>query len=209
MPKEQGFFDLFDRAAANLLEAAKLLVKMLDDYVDVENKAKQIHNVEHAGDHLTREAIELLDRTFITPFDREEIHELVCRMDDVLDALDGAVHKLVLYRVTKPTDDAKALAGVILKSAEAIHTAVPLLRDIKKPQAILAKCLELSTLESEGDRIEAHGVAALFKCAADVNTPTDAIEVIKWKDIYGDLETATDRCQDVGNVIQSIIIRHT
>ena len=185
MPKDQGFFDLFDRAAANLLEGGRLLKALTDDYVDVAEKAKQIHNVEHAGDDLTREAIVLLDRTFIAPFDREEIHELVCRIDDVLDALDGAVHKMVLYRVKSPTADCRALA------------------DIKRPQAILAQCLELSTLESEGDRIEAHGIAALFDNA------TDPIEVIKWKDIYGDLETATDRCQDVGNVIQSIIIRHT
>ena len=203
MPKDQGFFDLFDRAAANLLEGGRLLKALTDDYVDVAEKAKQIHNVEHAGDDLTREAIVLLDRTFIAPFDREEIHELVCRIDDVLDALDGAVHKMVLYRVKSPTADCRALADVIFRATKAVNEAVPLLRDIKRPQAILAQCLELSTLESEGDRIEAHGIAALFDNA------TDPIEVIKWKDIYGDLETATDRCQDVGNVIQSIIIRHT
>lgn len=203
MPKDEGFFDLFDRAAANAVEGARLLKALTEDYTDVAEKAKQIHNVEHAGDHLTREAIVLLDRTFIAPFDREEIHELVCRIDDVLDAFDGAVHKLVLYRVTSVTKDAKALADVIHKAALAINEAVPLLRNIKRPQVILNKCLELETLESEGDRIEAHAIASLFE------NEKNAIEVIKWKDIYGDLETATDRCQDVGNVLQSILIRHT
>jgi predicted phosphate transport protein (TIGR00153 family) len=203
MPKDEGFFDLFDRAAANTVEGARLLKALTEDYTDVAEKAKQIHNVEHAGDHLTREAIVLLDRTFIAPFDREEIHELVCRIDDVLDALDGAVHKMVLYRVKSPTTDCRALADVIHRAALVMNEAIPLLRDIKKPQAILAKCLELSQLESEGDRIEAHGIASLFE------HEKDPMEVIKWKDIYGDLETATDRCQDVGNVISSIIIRHT
>jgi uncharacterized protein len=203
MPKDEGFFDLFDRAAANLLEGAKLLQGFMEHFGDATERAKQIHNVEHAGDNLTREAIALLDRSFITPFDREEIHELVTRIDDVLDAFDGAVHKMVLYRVKTPTQDAKSLGEVILKSAQAINEAVPLLRDIKRPQVILNKCLELETLESEGDRIEAHAIAGLFE------RETDAIEVIKWKDIYGDLETATDRCQDVGNVLQSILIRHS
>jgi uncharacterized protein len=203
MPKDEGFFDLFDRAAANLLDGAKLLQTFMENFADAAERAKQIHNVEHAGDNLTREAIALLDRTFITPFDRDEIHVLITRIDDVLDAFDGAVHKMVLYRVKTPTQDAKALAAVILKAAEAINEAVPLLRNIKRPQVILNKCLELETLESEGDRIEAHAIASLFE------RETDAIEVIKWKDIYGDLETATDRCQDVGNVLQSILIRHT
>lgn len=202
-PKDQSFFDIFDRAAANLLEGARLLVDFMAPFVETPEKAKQIHNVEHAGDNLTREAIALLDRTFITPFDREEIHELICRIDDVLDAFDGAVHKMVLYRIKTPTQDAKALAEVIHKAALAINEAVPLLRNIKRPQVILNKCLELETLESEGDRIEAHAIASLFE------RETDPMEVIKWKDIYGDLETATDRAQDVGNVLQSILIRHT
>lgn len=203
MPKNEGFFDIFDRAAANLLEGAKMLQGFMEHFGEAAERAKQIHNVEHAGDNLTREAIALLDRTFVTPFEREEIHELICRIDDVLDAFDGAVHKLVLYRVKTVTKDAKALADVIHKAALAINEAVPLLRNIKRPQVILNKCLELETLESEGDRIEAHAIAALFE------NETNAIEVIKWKDIYGDLETATDRCQDVGNVLQSILIRHT
>ena len=203
LPQDEGFFDLFERAADNLKEAGRLLELFLNDFTDVANKAKQINNVEHAGDHLTREAIEKLNRTFLAPFDREEIHELVCKMDDVLDHLDEAVNRMVLYRVTAPTDDAKALGKVLRISTDLIHELMPLLRNLKQPQVLLNKCLQIQQQESEGDRIEQHGLAALF------DTKQDAIEVIKWKDIYGDLEKATDACSDVANVVESIVIRHS
>jgi uncharacterized protein len=203
LPQDEGFFDLFERASDNLKEAGRLLDLFLTDFTDVANKAKQIKNVEHAGDHLTREAIEKLNRTFLAPFDREEIHELVCKMDDVLDHIDEAVNRMVLYRVTAPTDDAKALGKVLRAATDLIHDLMPLLRNLKQPQVILNKCLQIQQQESEGDRIEQHGLAALF------DHKTDAIEIIKWKDIYGDLETATDACSDVANVVESIVIRHS
>jgi len=203
LPQDEGFFDLFERAAGNLLEGANQLDRLFGDYSDLPQKAKQINNTEHAGDHLTREAIEKLNRTFLAPFDREEIHELVCRMDDVLDHLDEAVNRMVLYRVTAPTDDAKALGKVLVKCATLICEMMPLLRNLKQPQQLLNKCLEVQKQESEGDRIEQHGLAMLFESV------TDPIEIIKWKDIYGDLESATDSCQDVANVIESIVIRHS
>ncbi len=203
LPQDEGFFDLFERAADNLQEAGRLLDAFLTDFTDLPNKAKQINNVEHAGDHLTREAIEKLNRTFLAPFDREEIHELVCRMDDVLDHIDEATSRLVLYRVKAPTDDARALGKVLLKATALIRELMPLLRNLKKPQLILNTCLQIQQQESEGDRIEQHGLAALF------DEKTDAIEIIKWKDIYGDLEKATDSCSDVANVVESIVIRHS
>jgi len=203
LPQDEGFFDLFERAAANLVEGATLLDRLVADFNDVAQKAKQINNVEHAGDHLTREAIEKLNRTFLAPFDREEIHELVCRMDDVLDKIDEAVNRMVVYRVSRPSDDAKALARVLVTSATLIHEMMPLLRNLKQPQQLLNKCLEVQKQESEGDRIEQHALATLF------DSQRDAIDIIKWKDIYGDLESATDSCQDVANVIESIVIRHS
>jgi len=203
LPQDEGFFDLFERAADNLKEAGRLLDLFLNDFSDVANKAKQINNVEHAGDHLTREAIEKLNRTFLAPFDREEIHELVCRMDDVLDHLDEAVNRMVLYRVAAPTEDAKALGKVLRASTDLIHELMPLLRNLRQPQVLLNKCLQIQQQESEGDRIEQHGLAALF------DTKQDAVEIIKWKDIYGDLEKATDACSDVANVVESIVIRHS
>jgi predicted phosphate transport protein (TIGR00153 family) len=203
LPQDEGFFDLFERAADNLHQAGKLLDGFLTDFSDVSNKAKQINHVEHAGDHLTREAIEKLNRTFLAPFDREEIHALVCRMDDVLDHIDEAVNRMVLYRVSAPTDDAKALGKVITASTGLIRELMALLRNLKQPQVVLNTCLQIQQLESEGDRIEQHGLAALF------DHKLDAIEIIKWKDIYGDLEKATDACSDVANVVESIVIRHS
>jgi predicted phosphate transport protein (TIGR00153 family) len=203
LPQDEGFFDLFERSGDNLQEAARLLDAFLNDYTDLANKAKQINNVEHAGDHLTREAIEKLNRTFLAPFDREEIHELVSRMDDVLDHMDEAVSRMVLYRIKKPTDDCKALGRVLVTSTTLIRELMPLLRNLKHPQLILTKCLQIQQAESEGDRIEQHALATLFE------SDTSAIEVIKWKDVYGDLEAATDSCQDVANVIESIVIRHS
>lgn len=203
LPQDEGFFDLFERAADNLQEAGRLLDAFLNDFTDVANKAKQINNVEHAGDHLTREAIEKLNRTFLAPFDREEIHALVCRMDDVLDHLDEAVNRMVLYRVTSPTDDAKALGKAVTASTVLIRELMPLLRNMKQPQVILNKCLQIQQQESEGDRIEQHGLAALF------DNKLDPVDIIKWKDIYNDLERSTDSCSDVANVVESIVIRHS
>jgi predicted phosphate transport protein (TIGR00153 family) len=202
LPQDEGFFDLFERSADNLREAARLVDGFLTDYTDVANKAKQINNVEHAGDHLTREAIEKLNRTFLAPFDRDEIHELVCRMDDVLDRMDEAVSRMVLYRVAKPTEDAQALGKVLVTSTELIHEIMPLLRNLKQPELILAKCLQIQQAESEGDRIEQHALATLFE------RNQDPVEIIKWKDVYGDFESATDACSDVANVVESLVIRH-
>lgn len=202
LPQDEGFFDLFERAAENLHEGARLVDALLHDYTDVANRAEQLQNVEHAGDHLTRETIEKLNRTFLAPFDREEIHELVCRMDDVLDRMEETVRRMVLYRVAAPTEDCKALGKVLLASAALIRELMPLLRNLKQPQLIHNKCLQLQQQESEGDRIEQHGLASLFERS------TDAIEIIKWKDIYGGLESATDSCSDVANVVESIVIRH-
>ncbi len=203
LPQDEGFFDLFERAADNLQEAGRLLDQFLTDFTDVANKARQINNVEHAGDHLTREAIEKLNRTFLAPFDREEIHALVCRMDDVLDHIDEAVNRMVLYRINAPSEDARALGKVLTIATTLIRELMPLLRNLKQPQLVLNKCLQIQQQESEGDRIEQHGLAALF------DNKMDAVEIIKWKDIYGDLEKATDACSDVANVVESIVIRHS
>ena len=203
LPQDEGFFDLFERAAGNLLEGASQLDRLFADFTGVEQKADRLHDVEHQGDQLKREAIEKLNRTFLAPFDREEIHELVCRLDDVLDEIDEAAQRMVLYRIAKPTADARELGKVLVKCATVIQEAMPLLRNLKQPQQLLEKCLEVQRLESEGDRLERHGLATLFQSS------TDPIEIIKWKDVYDDLGRATDSCQAVANVVESIVIRHS
>ena len=202
LPREEGFFDFFDRASANLHQGATLLDELTANFSDIENRARQITNVEHAGDHLTREAIEMLNRTFITPFDRDEIYTLVCRMDDVLDLIENVSNRLMLYRVPQPTEDAKRLVRILVTCTRILAETTPMLRSIKKPAQILANCLDVHTQESEADRVEQHGIATLFE------RNKEPIEVIKWKDIYEDLEQATDRCADVANAIESIVIRN-
>jgi predicted phosphate transport protein (TIGR00153 family) len=201
IPKDEEFFDFFERTAANLHEAAILLDRFMTEFTDVEDRARQIHNAEHSGDNFTREAIEKLHKTFITPFDREDIYVLVCRMDDALDQMDAAAARMVLYKVKEPTDDARALGKVLIKSTQILKEIMPMLRSLKQPQVVLNRCLEAHAQEAEADRIEQRALARLFETA-------DPVEVIKWKDIYEDLETATDRCEDVANVIEAIVLRH-
>ncbi|MBI3270642.1 MAG: DUF47 domain-containing protein [Planctomycetes bacterium] len=201
-PKDETFFELFEQAAANAHEGANLLVDFLDKYEDIENKARKIKNVEHAGDELTHHTIERLNKTFITPIDREDIHDLICRMDDVLDLIDTAVHRMILYKIAKPTDDARALATVLAKSTDILVKAVKLLRNLKDPDPILRACKEVHTQENEGDRILHHALATLF------DSGQNPIEIIKWKDIYESLESSADRCEDVANVLEGIVLKN-
>ena len=201
-PRDEGFFGLFERCAANLEEGARRLDALLTDYRDLDAKVKAIEEIEHAGDRLTREAIEKLNRSFLAPFDRDEVHALVCRMDDVLDRMDEAASRMRLYRVEKPTEDAKALARVLVRATALIREIVPLLRDLKQPNLVLDRCRAIEDLESEGDKIEKHALAALFASG------TSALDVIRWKDVYADLENATDSCSDVANVLEAIVLRH-
>src|SRR5436190_16223355 len=163
LPKDEGFFDLFEQIAMTLSDASQLLDAFMTTYDDLPNRALQIHNMEHAGDHLTREAIEKLHRMFITPFDRDLIHDLVCRLDDVLDGIDETADRMVVYRIPQPTEDARLLAQVLHKAAGAIKENLPHLRNMKEKQVILNKCHVIHGLEAEGDRIERHGLGALFE----------------------------------------------
>ncbi|MBI5369431.1 MAG: DUF47 domain-containing protein [Planctomycetes bacterium] len=201
-PRDENFFDLFEKAAANVHEGAKLLVDLLENYTDLENKARHIKNVEHAGDELTHHTMERLNKTFITPLDREDIHELTSRLDDVLDLIDNAVHRMMIYKIAQPTDDARALARVIEQSSSVVERAVGMLRNMKDGEAILRACIEAHALENEGDRIQHHALGELFENARD------PIEVIKWKDVYQALEAASDRCEDVANVLEGIVLKN-
>jgi uncharacterized protein Yka (UPF0111/DUF47 family) len=202
MPREENFFELFEAAAANAHKAATELVELLERFDDVPERAKRIKDLEHAGDKLTHDAIERLNRTFITPMDREDIHELAVRVDDIVDLIDTAVNRMVLYKIGKPKPDAVALARCLKHATEKIVDVMPLLRDMKNSRAIAEKCIAIQTQENEADRINHHAIAALFE-----GNP-DPLEVIKWKDIYEELESATDRCEDVANVLDSIVLKN-
>jgi predicted phosphate transport protein (TIGR00153 family) len=202
LPREENFFDLFEQAADNVHEAAKALVALMESYTDVEEKAKRIKDLEHKGDELTHLTIERLNKTFITPIDREDIHEMVSRMDDIIDMIDTAVNRMVLYKIVKPRAEGVALARVLVQATEVLARAMRDVRNIKNIDRIIRHCVEIHTAENEGDRIMQQGLAALFE-----GTP-DPLDVIKWKDILGELESATDRCEDAANVIESIVLKN-
>jgi predicted phosphate transport protein (TIGR00153 family) len=202
LPREESFFDIFEQAADNVHEAAKALLALLEDYSDVEAKAKHIKGLEHKGDDFTHQTIERLNKTFITPIDREDIHEFVSRLDDVIDLIDTAVNRMVLYKVQKPRAEAIAIARVIVQATEIIARAMRDIRNRKNVDRIIRHCVEIHTAENEGDRIMQQGLAALFE-----GNP-DPLDVIKWKDILAELESATDRCEDAANVLESIVLKN-
>jgi uncharacterized protein len=202
IPKEMIFFDLFEEAAKNAHLGAVALSELLEDYRNVAEKAKKIKDIEHAGDKITHTTIEKLNQTFITPLDREDIHRLISRIDDILDMIDTAVNRMYLYKIDKPTEDAKALARVLVKATQIIVDLLPKMRNLKLSSSLLQDCIAIHTQENEGDRIEQHALASLFE------NGQDPIYIIKWKDIYEELESATDRCEDVANVIEGIVLKN-
>jgi len=202
IPKEMIFFDLFEEAAKNAHQGALALVDLLEDFRNVPEKVKKIKDIEHAGDKITHTTIEKLNQTFITPIDREDIHRLISRLDDILDMIDTAVNRMYLYKIDKPTEDAKALGRVLVKATQIIMELLPKMRNLKLSSSLLQDCIAIHTQENEGDRIEQHALASLFE------NGQDPIFIIKWKDIYEELESATDRCEDVANVIEGIVLKN-
>ena len=199
IPREEQFFDLFERQAVNIVESARRLREMVFDFSDAPAKSAAIKELEHVGDVLTHDVIRKINTTFVTPFDREDVYALASRLDDVLDLIEAAADRLVLYRIKEPTSGARAFAEVIVKTTDAVQAAVGCLRGSSK--FYHKHCIEVNRLENEADRLLKELIAALF---ADV---TDPIEVIKWKEIYETLEEVTDRCEDVVNVIEGIMLK--
>jgi uncharacterized protein len=201
MPREKVFFDLFEKSAHNVHAGAEALLAMFHDYTNVEQKAQRIKALEHAGDELTHETFSRLNKTFITPIDREDIHTIASRLDDVLDLIDITAGKMILYKIDRPTEHAVALAEVLVQATEAMVDAVVKLRDLKDPEGVLNLCIVIHTHENTGDRVMQRALGALFESHS-------AIDIIKWKDLYQDLETATDRCEDVANALEAVVLKN-
>lgn len=207
IPREESFFELFELAAANAHTMAGELVSFLDRLGDAppaeaEETARRIKDLEHVGDQITHETIERLNRTFITPMDRQDIHELICRLDDVADLIDTAVHRMVLYRVARATPEAKEMAACLRHATAAIHETMPLLRNMKNAASIRSAVIAIHTQENAADQALSLGLAKLFLDGVD------AREILKWKDVYQEIESATDRCEDVANVLDSIVMKN-
>ena len=198
IPRDHKFYGLFNEQAENIFKAARLLVAFFENYQEVEKQVSEIKFLEHKGDQLTHALMKKLNLTFITPFDREDIHALSSALDDVLDLIDAAASRFITYKIKKVTPGAQQLAKVILHGAEIIVNAVA---QLDHPQNMLEYCEQLTLLEEEADRIKGECIARLFEDSMD------PIEVIKWKEIYEVLEASTDKCEDVADVLESVVLK--
>jgi uncharacterized protein len=201
-PKGREFYELFTRSAGQVMAAANALDELVNNFVDVPAKVARIKDIEHACDKITHECFERLNKTFITPLDREDIHALITSLDDVCDAIDATAIRLQLYRVDKPTPMLKDMAALLVRCTKTVHDAVVRLDEIKNPEQILAECVQINKLENEGDQLLRKAVGDLF------DTEKDAISLIKWKEIYELLEQATDRCEDMANAIETVVLKN-
>lgn len=193
---------MFEKAALNVNKSAKLLVEMMEDMSISEVKAKEIFEAEQEGDMLTHEVMRKLNKTFLTPVDREDIHSLVCRIDDVVDLIWASVDRAVLFRLKAAPPEAVDLCKTLVETTEFITKAIGCLKD-KKYSYIQEYCIEINRLENRGDRIFREALVKLFD-----NHANDPILVIKWKEVYENLEDATDSCEDVANILESIVLKH-
>ncbi len=201
-PKEEKFFDYFDDASDKMLRGIRLFKDMMQDLSNAEEKARQIKDVEHEADHITHETVSKLHKTFVTPIDREYIYALITKMDDVLDLIDANCERIFLYKIKTSTPEAMAMINTLERAVEEVVKGVRGLRNLKNSRSILDICIEINRLENEGDRIYRNALSVLF------NSPSDPIEIIKWKDIYETLEEAIDTCEDVANIIEGIVLEN-
>ena len=198
-PKEREFFDLFEEAGANLVRAAELLERMLDEWPDHGELGRDVVVCEQEGDRITHDIIQRLNQTFVTPFDREDIYALASALDDIVDFTEEVADFLVLYRIEAPMEQAQALARVLRQSAAAIAAAIPRLRSFRD---IHHYTVEVNRLENEGDRIIREALASLFERGID------PMMVIRWKDIFERLEDAVDATERAANILEGIVIKN-
>jgi uncharacterized protein len=199
MPRDGDFFLLFQKQAENIVAGAQAFTKMLEHYTGVPEQVQIIKAIEHQGDELTHQIFRKLNQTFITPFDREDMHELCGTMDDVIDLIDAAASRFVLYRVDTvragTIELTKVLAAACVELSAAIHA-------METPDKALHRIIEINRLENESDRICRTLIAQLFE------EEKDSVQIIKWKEIFEVIETAVDKCEDVSNVIESVILKN-
>jgi predicted phosphate transport protein (TIGR00153 family) len=198
VPREESFFDLFEDMAKKVQQGAEELLDLLKNYTDVDRKAGRVLDIEHEGDEITHEVIRRLNTTFITPFDREDIHRLASNMDDVLDHIEAAAEYLQLHRIEEPLRQMVDLAETLTQAARITASSIPNLRRMKNLEAYW---IEINRLENEGDRSYRRTIAELF--SGDYR----AMDVLKWKDICEEIEQAIDRLEDVANTVESIVLK--
>jgi predicted phosphate transport protein (TIGR00153 family) len=202
MPTEGKFFDLFNQHAALCVKGAQEMVGLMTNFDDLENRTHAVESVEKQADKITYACVDLLHKTFITPIDRDDIHKLITRMDDILDMMEDAAQTISLYDLKTVTPEAKRLAELCLACCEKVQAAVNMLHNMDNAAKMIALCEEIDRLESDADHVMRAAMSKLFRDEPDVRN------LIKMKAIYEILETVTDRCEDVANIIEGIIVEN-
>jgi len=202
MPREGRFFELFNAHAERIVEGSRELASMIGTFSELDAHAHRIDNAERAADKITHETITLLHKTFITPFDRDQIHQLITTMDDILDLIQDVAESIALYDLRKVTPEARQLAEICQMCCDRVKSAVALLPDMKRAEGILKCCEEIDRLESDADRVQRSALQKLFREENDLK------QVMKLRVIYDLLESITDRCEDVANVVEGIVLEN-
>ena len=200
-PTEKEILNILETQAANLLRASELLVDLINNYENVSTKETGIKDLEHNGDLIAHSIFNTLDKTFVTPLDREDISRLASSIDNILDSADGAADRLVLFKIKKPTPYMAELANYIKLSATEIHGLVSKLRNMKDAVEIINHCRNISKHEHDADQVYRKAVAELFETS-------DPVEIMKMKEVYDALEKATDMCVDVADVIEDVVLKY-
>jgi uncharacterized protein len=203
LPRETSYFDRFEEQARKTVAGCQALLELLDHLDEAPARARDIKRIEEECDRITHAVVASLHQTFITPIDRNDIHRLITKMDDVMDQVEAVAERLVLYEITSATDHMRALARNLHVSSERVLEAITGLRDLKRPALALEKCVEINRLENEADALLREALANLFR------EEKDPIAVIKWKELYELLESATDRCEDVANIIEGVVLENS
>ncbi|HEX9850729.1 DUF47 domain-containing protein [Candidatus Deferrimicrobium sp.] len=202
IPRDQEFFVLFQKASLNIIDGAERLKELLERFDDLRERVRSIEEVEHKGDVLTHEIIRKLNTSFVTPIDREDILALASSLDDVIDLIEAAATRLLLYKVTETTPHARELGFLILKCVQELHKGIVHLPAPKGRDNVYEHCVEVNSLENEADRVCRDAIAWLFE------NEKDPVYILKWKEIYETLETATDRCEDAANVLEAVALKN-
>ncbi len=200
IPRDNSFFDMFSQMSENLIAGARVMVELFADYKDVDAKIAEIRRIERTGDEMTHAVLTKLNQTFITPFDREDIHQLASSLDDVLDFLNASAARILMYRITNPPPVALELARIILLQSQELHKALAIVR---KNGDILTHCVEINRLENEADVISRAAIGQLF------DQEKDPITLIKTKELIEFLELATDKAEDVANVLETVVLKNS
>lgn len=202
VPRQSSFFDLFEKQVNMVSHGAQSLEKMLVNYTNAEDSAFKLKETEHDADEIAHQIMNKLNTTFVTPLDREDIHALVSALDDILDYIEAAADRMVLYEIKEPTEAAIKLSKILAQATELTVKAVGCLRDLKHPEVIREACIAINRLENEGDQVNRIALSKLFQMN------DQPMEALKWREIYGHIETAIDKCEDVADILESTVLKN-